>query len=807
MAGSGKKRKAENTDFKRIKAKVGKRAVKPANVTDTRFKSASVSVKNQAVKFSSLNSKLVSERGHSIQDLTTQLNHPATAVRVSAIRGLANVVESHSESLKAHLSVLLPAVAKCCVDEDGDVRQLGLSVLRNILANENEQVLRPFLPLLTAYVTSALNSLDKSTRLDGGQAVDILSTSLPALMGSQAQILLPAFVALLSDYSHSHQRQSDSVAKKRKKSSDTTENRRFTILRSLVALLRTVREENREIESDSMKAAKPDFVFVPGGRTVNALLVAGRKQQFVRPIKSINDLSSFAEGSIGIDTTEKGGVSVSVATDIISKLRDIFIELSQRGGTEVTTGRVSLTATDAEELSLLNEAVGISWKAFARNMIRQATDPKSVEGLRKLFITVLSFMLESFPVQPQGNQTASAAKCSLLNADMCVTFMDIGSFLDVDSKGLNWTKIVLDYLLPRLDSDASFSIQGDTIIDVLSRLLMLKHGPVNFTLADKTRCKILKKICALYFAGDVKPDMAQLAASRRAALLIIEILKNENFVIRDDSPFNEALRLALKSLPFYLQSWRGNFKGESTAVLSALHDVARRLDLEKESSEDIVGCLRNGVTVICEDRKRVKGEKGSHSTIFELYSEEMQRKTLGLLVMVRVPSGATMNGLSDICARCSDIGTEGVVSPAIADAIMHAVHSVRRTISMQAYLSFIVASTGMTQLKRKKNQNRRIDVNPEDECEAREQPPTEVVFDLEMIKASEAPVLRAARYIVLSGSSKTLPMIQPVLHGWLARTHLNRSITGGSSVPSSQLSVRHACFGRGVLPLELWLLI
>lgn len=794
MAGSTKKRKSTNSDFKRIKAKVGKKALKPANVTDTSFKAASVSVQNQAVNFSSFsNQKLVSERGRSIQDLVTQLNHPAAAVRMSAIRGLSNVVDSHaSEShvLMPHLSVLLPAVAKCSVDEDDDVRQLGLGVLQNILSTttrEHELIMRPFLPLLIAYTTSALNSLDRATRLDGGKAVEILCTTLPSLMSTsneQAEALLPAFVGLLADYSRQRHRQTDAAnKKKRKKAGDSScgESKRFTILQGLAALLRTTPKPRQQDDSVGGSVVnkgsnKPDLVFVTGGRTTNALLVAGCECRRVKPLQSFAELESFTVGGLEGSDEKDSGLSVAVATDLISKLRDIYIEVSQRGGSEGSRGRLVLGATDVEELSLLNEAIHLFWNAFGRDMMVQ----QGSEGLRKVFMSLLSLMMESFPVSLQGSTTGgSATKIAFLNAQMSATLMDIGGVLEAECKGLNWTKKVLEYLLPRVNSDASVPIQGDIIVDVLSKLLLLKNDSMEFLLSEKTRCKVLERICEMYFK-DVTPDVARLTSSRRAALLIVDLLSNENFVLDNSNSFGVLLRVALKILPFYLQAWRGDFLEESMAVLSALHDVARRLDVEDASSQEILEFIRNAITLVCEAPKQPKRQKrseASQSPIFELYSEEMQRQTLGLLVMIGSPSEATISGLSYMCARCSSVNAEGAISPVIADAVLYAVHCVRRQMSMQAYLSFVVDSIGIVTFTAKQKaksgpvggsdtKSSESDAPPAAADETRESQAVEEV-NLDLVKASEAAVARAARSFKLCGNRKVLPMIFPVLNAWL----------------------------------------
>lgn len=794
MAGPTRKRKsATKSDFKRIKAKVGKKALKPANVTDTSFKAASVSVKNQADTFvRARDKKLVSDRGHSIQELATQLNHPAAAVRTSAIRGLSNIVDSYGEHLKAHLSVLLPAVSKCCVDEDDTVRQLGLTVLHNILNLEDECVLGPFLALLTAYTTSALNSLDRSTRLDGAKAVEILSTTLPSLMGSQVHALLPAFVALLTDYTKRRRpdKTSGGSAKKRKKAGEAVDNSQFTILQGLVALLRTV-PDSKHVETTHgtiIDEGKSDLVFVSGGRTVNALFVApAREMRSVRPINNINELTSFMNSETNETTVNDKdvGLSASVATEIISKLRDIFIELSQRSeGT--SQGGTLLGAASIEELSLLNEAIHLFWNGFCYDIIQQGSnDFKETQALRKVFLTVLSLMMESFPVLEQSSNAELAAKSALLNAEMCVALMDIGGYLEADSKEIDWTRKVLDYLLPRLESDASVSTQSDNIVDVLSKLLLLKHNSTGFSLPDKTRRKVLDRICKVFFAEELKPDVARLASSRRAVLLIVEMLRNENFVIVDDTILGTLLRKAFKRLPYYLHAWRGDFLAETSAVLSTLQDVGRRIDLDSESTRNILECLRTGLSLIFEIPKRMKKAKRSQLEllpIFELYPEEMQRQALGLLVMIRSPSESTIDGLGYMCARSGTV--EGAISPIIANAVMYAVYSVRRSMSMQAYLSLLVASIGIANFNgrpKEKSGDDPLEVINHNESSLvakmeetakggdlrDEQQVADVLLDIDVVKASEASVLRAARYFTLCGSKKVLPMMYEVLNEWI----------------------------------------
>ena len=94
----------QQSDFKRLKAKVGKKAPKPLNLTDTSFKAASLHVAGQAAvtdrgdNDSSFGDSLVSSRGRTLAELISQLGHPASAVRHSAMKGLENVSSKQSPS-------------------------------------------------------------------------------------------------------------------------------------------------------------------------------------------------------------------------------------------------------------------------------------------------------------------------------------------------------------------------------------------------------------------------------------------------------------------------------------------------------------------------------------------------------------------------------------------------------------------------------------------------------------------------------------------------------------------------------------
>ena len=144
------------SDFsKRPKAKVGKRARKPANVTDTKFRAASVKVKAQdaigrtggggggdasstqdglAASSSSTSLELQSSRGKALPLLLSTLNHHSSVVRLSSLGGLKDAIAPNRASaaaVRANLNALVPALGRsCCVDDDDDFRSTGVQVTR-----------------------------------------------------------------------------------------------------------------------------------------------------------------------------------------------------------------------------------------------------------------------------------------------------------------------------------------------------------------------------------------------------------------------------------------------------------------------------------------------------------------------------------------------------------------------------------------------------------------------------------------------------------------------------------------------------
>ena len=369
-------------DFaKRPRAKVGKRAPAKVNATDTSFKTATVAVRSQGQsldkskqqqgKDATLSSAakrmdLFSSRGNTLSTLQMSLRHHAAAVRASGLKGIRDAVQSLSALdvdigvaiLEANLPSLLPHLCRCWLDDDDDVRSLALNLYGDILKclssspeSADLKCLGPFVPFLCAYASSALNSLDRSIRIDGASIVAMLasavqSPSFSQLMSTQSKVsattrelchhadsLLPSMERLLSSISFGRRASSDRSKETQKanstggqkrsrggksaseqkikvsstKGSSTTDS----IMLSLAFLLRSsLASDNynlNEIKHSVSDKTKRDLCpslylpgecsFLKGGscQSNSILLVRGAKRRDKEKIGSIRDLPAIQD--------------------------------------------------------------------------------------------------------------------------------------------------------------------------------------------------------------------------------------------------------------------------------------------------------------------------------------------------------------------------------------------------------------------------------------------------------------------------------------------------------------------------------
>lgn len=361
---------ATTRDFaKRPKAKVGKRAPKKLNSTDTSFKTASVSVRSQSVSLDKNKAsrqgdgpaasqiELASSRGNALSTLLASLRHHAPAVRASGLRGIRDAVQSLSALdagigttvLEANLPSLLPDMCRCWLDEDDDVRDLAVGLFGDVLGNLSGAAgglgcMVPFVPFLCAYTSSSLNSLDKSVRRDGSAIVGMLAScdpnpsfstvtrhlegsgiSLDAMaveVGQHIDSFLPALERSVKSLSFGNRGRGSEARKdsgKKRKRDDTPSRQpaKDSTLTSLALILHSslasdkstsMENERRSVRLDPSPFVSGECSFVKGGSVyANSLLVfRGSSASDNATRRPVNSIHDLP--SVPVDESIKGAV-------------------------------------------------------------------------------------------------------------------------------------------------------------------------------------------------------------------------------------------------------------------------------------------------------------------------------------------------------------------------------------------------------------------------------------------------------------------------------------------------------------------
>ena len=919
---SGPKTHIQSDFSKRPKAKVGKRARKPANVTDTKFRAASVKVKAQdaigrtgsgaagggdassdaAGSLTSL--ELESSRGKSLSLLLSTLNHHSSVVRLSSLGGLKDAIAPNRASIaavRANLNAIVPALGRsCCVDDDDEVRKAALELFAEIAARVGEddgatvdggddtakrsevtsRHLSPYLPLLVAYVTSALNSLDVSIRLDGARAVETLIKVMGMSEVGRPQYvkdMLPAYVRVMVDAKAKGTEDSRPTSgtvsaaaaakssKKNKKGSkekakDSAQNAKSAaVLRSLVLLLKAAAASSTnvgsnagewEVEADGENVidlrpslSQPDLSFVRGGTASNALLVhrtgtAANANNLLSSLEALASESNHQQvsgGDAAGTMASHAAMSIEVQVELFGRLRDRLVELSQaghfvgrgRGASDDGNTGLCLSQSYLEEIHAIISAVRLIWSMYSRSLVAAYTPapgkkksgedalPKKLRSvtsaIHSQFISMLPLMSGDGGGRSDGNQDSS--RYDAANAILCSAVGELGCVLERtstpksqkasdseptgDGASSIWTNTVFAYVLPRLDADSDVIVDV-TILKVVGQLIF---GPF-LDNEPKRRKELTEKFGEAFFSsdGNVNQNVCTSASGRLASMLLVDLmLKILPMPISKDASSSDVhqTRLLVGSmaqvLPSYLLHWEDQFPQQSAAVLATLTGIARRyrtgspLNVEgtvievfedngnstdtAQRDEDplalLVKSLRSTIGMLFEQPKKSKkkDEKTSLSSrqqsIFECMPDEIQRLILGLFGLLQYPKDSNVTALAKICARSS-------IDDIMKDYIMDVMYSIRKTLPMQLFLTFLVNSSGLSSIKKAKKKK-----EGGDESDVVTVQPSDIFhYDL--------AIERLCRAIVRCGGSSVLPMLVPLLSSWLGNPK--------GTQPSSQIA-------------------
>ena len=743
--GASRKRPAKvEPDFKRIKAKVGKRAPKKANVTDTTFKAASLTVRAQAVDVASTaaalaapdsQQELYTSRGRTINDLITQLKHPAASVRQSAAKGLKDIIFAKNRLkqidedfrwLQGHLSSLIPATARCLIDEDDDVREVGLSVLREILNKLSDSrtigALRPFGPLLIAYISSSLNSLDKGSRRDGAIAIEMLGSYADFLIENQVAEILPAFVRLLSEhrlfrFDEGSAGNGNKSRKKRgrqqsKQGKQNTE--RFSLLRSLLVLLKSSSGSSQASIADGhssiSRIREPDLIVSPDGRSRSAILVRrpGHSNICATKVSTRFQLSAIAQlkqSSMDrqklLNGKENDTLSPKAGLGLLEKIRDALIEASQHG-TQTSKADFYLPGGELETFLLLVETVEVFFGCFGNDMFQDYSrnEDRMHDTDRLIAVTskqIANLLLECFPLRLEDSQRRTFYYA---NEQLCAAILAVAKCVQSSTDDrTRWVKTVAKHVVNSLtfhkeDHGSDSRIDTTLVVTPVLRLLeeLVMNGSKRILQDAELFSRLMSAFGSTFFCeNDIERKFALSQAGRRAVYACNEILMEYDYVLVDaEKDIGSIVYDIVRRIPCYIVAWGIQYPLESFAALTMLHHVVRHMvndsgEIREHLSEGLLTLLRN---------QEAKGDEETLcGSIFERYPEELQHLSFTLLLRLGPPSTTFLSSLSSICSR-SFLGLGGSIHKKMATSIIRAIHSIRRSLSMQSYLSYVIDSVG-----------------------------------------------------------------------------------------------------------------
>jgi hypothetical protein len=767
-------------------------------------------------------SSLSSSRGRTLDDLLSTLFHPAAPVRQSSLRGLVDIISgqqqqqqqqqraAHSRSLHhhhhqasmllllPHLSVLLPSILHALVDEDDGVRQLSIDAMASLLSgittttttaataattkgspssllsSSSSSSLLPFAPLIGARISSALHSLDADTRMSGVQMAKLVAMMAPQVLQQvdEKLLLLPPYVGLLG---------SGGDAKTTTQSSSSSSSSLDTILQSLVALLRVpfkVQQQQQQQQSLSSSSSTittticetVDLVYVPGGRSRNAIMMPSRPIRSPRTLQPITSLSQLPclitqrqDKSVAaplLKNKSNDTSTSSVTSALLSKVLDALVDAvtaAQHGGS-TTTSAAAQAATNKKKKKKKNnikknkknhdsgssssnnaKAVAIpssnqTWNVPRITLLlrtmgclhdyhhyqqqqQQHQLPKkqqqyptttSTSDFDKIQHKAMKLIMDLFPVEEEeedNNNNHSSGSGQDINMAMATLLLDVSAAATMKQNDSNhhaaatttaataWMDLVLDWVIHKIEGTSQDfgGEEGD------------KTSPPMLDTASwlDVACKLLKRLCEVHHQEESQHLVTLLdllyqkifeqqnaamicsTAARKIFVLVAELwASNHEEDFGHGSSNTQAKYFHLAT--FCLESWGTDFLYESQHVLEALLSVVRRTEELDGHSINMMDALRQGMTKLT--------QPAGNST-FEKYPRHLQHLYLGLLVMLKKPTEASLKNLASICARASVDGINKQPSGLIVESI----HSVRKTIPMPVYVGFLINTTAVPQ--------------------------------------------------------------------------------------------------------------
>ncbi|GAX15459.1 hypothetical protein FisN_8Lh238 [Fistulifera solaris] len=633
------------------------------------------------------------------------------------------------------------------------------------LVNINELV--PLSGFIIAFVASTLNSLDKSTRRDGAEAVALLSRYVPHLVRPYISTkLLPAFVRILVDYRVTTQRTSqqqstetsESKAKKRKRNAgktaqQSTNGQQSVILEALLLLLEAVAGNDD---------ADEDFLSIPERyrmtsehqpMSTNSLFVSKSSAQHnVGPTTSFRDLlhstKSTGDDAFATSSLPQQIISLDFAKEFLFKLRDKFVEVTQKGFI-FNEEAYRLSWEDLQITYQLLRCMNLFWKTYGPSIASTlVAGGEEVARFKKQCGQLLHLILEHFPFYDDGSPNSRAKDANFEVSStvlcMCTSFRKVWDDHQVSTAIKHVTNYVHSKLKMRLNdldnTESSQDMVSAPTIQVLSILLLDGESLWGAGTAVFDQLRTLFHRAFFSHKEMFNENIARSKVGRAAASLAIALIEQSYGPENCDITCSSETSKTVEILPSYLNAWKGDFERESFSVLSCLLQIAQR---SGNVGSPLLQSIRQSVEPLFVD-----SHTRSENSIFETMSPILQHLAISLILTLGPPTELIIKGLASSCARCLHKSDGPLLSPDFATFIVWSIHSSRRTIRMQTYICFLVDSTGLLEICNEKW----WDDNKPDH-----------VVKSEKLQALDGALANVVTCLMQCGSKKLLPTLHTLL--------------------------------------------
>ncbi|CAM9760833.1 unnamed protein product, partial [Chrysoparadoxa australica] len=422
-------------DFKRLKAKVGKKAVKPLSHTNTSFKSRRVHIVEQSVLIEHKEGELLSGKGQSLTELRRSLEHYSFPVKKDALVGFKSIAQRYPDyPSQAFLSLSEPTLELLLCPDEG-VRKALLELQEDLLGAVGLSAVQPMSSLYGAYIVSGLTSLIRGVQRDALALLSLLLAKHPAVVSGYSGKILPNLPPLLAPVASS--------------SKQSLQN---TALSTLVALLESTASATSH-HADTLR--KPQELTWQSTAKHNCITMTVPGSY----CNAVGDLSSFA----GSDTATEGypyqsdsSIAAEAQVSLLEKLCVVWGDgIGKEAGADVQQLQQACNA-----VQLLLTVCGLNRStesATTDNAIADSvlTDNHTPDSFFQTFMLGVS---EAFPITtPETAESSPDATrdLMLLNLSLSELLVSMATVAEqagvADAESKQWRGAAFDFVAESLD--------------------------------------------------------------------------------------------------------------------------------------------------------------------------------------------------------------------------------------------------------------------------------------------------------------------------------------------------------------------